>query len=771
MEFFEETELIENLPEPKKLLDAFRGLTEKRHLLLKQGRIFKMRTYRHFTFNNDYILYFGSEFSTSAKGKIHLHKAIAIPFQSPVPQYSSCLKIISYCSSDFYILCNDQQELETMIHYIKLASNNMLQSVLDEIYFSAIDYEFEILKTPKNLKSLKIETYLTPKNAISRFLFSPTSDGNFQPPDEEIVLELPLNSPGHIKLEIDKAQSYLEVQESTEKINFFASSKLPEFLELKNGSIEEIRELGIKYLWNYQLDYAKQTFEGIRNKDLRSALHCAEICLLRVLITGRKSDIKNSMEELESFQKIYATSTEQNSELLNAELMLFKSIILIITGQKFKAFISLRNCWKTYKKFEKKSGLDLDMVSRLELGLGIFLLLVSLSPSSVTTILHLAGFSSSRDQGLSHLNKCFEMNSSRSPYAAILLSLYYVDLEPDINKAYRFIEVMKENYPGCVLLHWINSIISWKNNQIETAIEYLNLALKYCGEELSSQAAFIKYELGWFYFLRFEWVSAKKQFEGILLDTLSLSSELDGVVKYLLQHEKLEPSQITELEAMYNRKKLNKKKSNWLESDKTPDRVYLPHKSCLITQLVSCLSALNSQNEIWLKIIQISANCQGSHSNLDEDFGGLSQSYLYRKSTILMPYEVIYFMKQHTKLLPHMLLKIYITTTDLIFSLDQKKSQNYAEYCSARMLQIMALALNGETGQAVEICDSVVDLVDKLPVWANYIAPHTLYWCSRVYIAEGNKKIAGILLKKAKKYKKYIFDIKNKIDRVISEML
>lgn len=255
-------------------------------------------------------------------------------------------------------------------------------------------------------------------------------------------------------------------------------------------------------------------------------------------------------------------------------------------------------------------------------------------------------------------------------------------------------------------------------------------------------------------------------------DTLSLSSDLDEIVKHLLLFGKLTLDQQKTFELMYSKKQKNKKKSsNWLDSETTPDRVYLPHKSCLIAQLVSCFSALNLTNDIWLKIIQISANYPNSHTNLDEDFGALSQSYLNRQSSVLMPYEVIYFMKQHTKLLPHMLLKVYSAATDVISNTDLSNKLKYAEYCSTRMLQIMSLALNGETSQAAEICNIVVDALDSLPAWANYIGPHTLYWCARVYIAEGNKQLAAAMLKKAKKYKKYIFDIKCKIDRVINEMI
>ena len=779
MDILDESTIFESLPEPKRLLEGFRKLTEKRHLLLKYGKILKRRTFRYAKFKSDSLCYYTSEFSKQKNGIINLHKCIALPMPSPLPSYTSSIKVITHSSANFYLFCADSEELEIMMEYIKLASNKMLQQVLDKMCFSAIDQEFQIINELKTPKASKTENYLTPKNALSRFLFSPVSESNLDPPEENIMIKLPMSISHECHHPIPEAdeenleETLIEIKELyTSTIQLNGNFPVFNHAVLENGSIDEIRELGVRYLWNYQLTNAGKIFESIKGRDLRSHLHCTELCLFRVLITGRKGDIKNTMDELESFQKAQHTLNDPNSEILGAEANLFKAILLVITGQKFKAFINLRNCWKSYKKFEHNANLNGDMKSRVELGLGIFLLIISLAPVSVTTILRLAGFSSNRGEGLQHLFKCYEQSASHSPYAGIILSLYYVDLDPNIEKASEIIESLVPKYPGCVLLHWVNSIISWKNNQLEAAIGYLNKALRCCEPELCSQAAFIKYELGWFYFLRFDWVLAKTQFESILLDTLSLSSELDDLVKHLLQYGSLSSSQTALVHSMSNKKSQKKKKNvNWLESDKTLDRVYLPHKSCLITQLVSCISALSSYDETWLKIIQISSSLSTSHTSLDEDFAGLSRSYINRKSTVLMPYEVIYFMKQHTKLLPHMLVKVFSTATEVIDKIGVAVKENCAEYCSARMLQIMALALNGDTAHAAEICKGVVEVIDMIPAWANYIAPHILYWCARVFIVEDDKVGARGLLKKAKKYKKYIFDISLKIDRVISDLI
>jgi len=119
----------------------------------------------------------------------------------------------------------------------------------------------------------------------------------------------------------------------------------------------------------------------------------------------------------------------------------------------------------------------------------------------------------------------------RSSFAALICILYYLDLNPNLTVACDILNKSLEKYPSCVLYHWVASIVSWKCSQVDDAVFYIKKALWSCGEELSPTAAFLKYELGWFYFLKLQWPEALIQFEGILYDCLSLSTELDSFVK------------------------------------------------------------------------------------------------------------------------------------------------------------------------------------------------------------------------------------------------
>ena len=101
---------------------------------------------------------------------------------------------------------------------------------------------------------------------------------------------------------------------------------------------------------------------------------------------------------------------------------MFKGVLRFLSGHKFKAFLTFRECWKVYKKYEgilSKVGdeedeillatkrlqyMDGDFKSRLYLGLGLFYLGISALPKSLTTIIRLVGFTSGdREKGLQYL--------------------------------------------------------------------------------------------------------------------------------------------------------------------------------------------------------------------------------------------------------------------------------------------------------------------------------------------------------------------------------
>lgn len=749
-------------------------LFKERRPLVKIGKIFKRRLIRYYILRNEFLVYYTRMHSSKIKGSVNLIRSIAIPVKSPLAKYNFCIKVAtSAFQSEFYIFPISLSEQSRFLLYFKLASNGAIQKAIEDCNFTTVDHEIHLLSGIKVAKAVKSHS-----NSISQIY-------NFEPQmSQKFSHDLSYDKNYENDSESEEAIADLVPNTVLVPIKSHISKKPPVSVKPTPHvkeiilSKESIRQQGVSSLWNFDLAEAKNHFESIKSQDLRAVLHCAEVNLFKVLVTGRKSDVLISSESLVEAEKYFNGLKEDYSDIILAETSLLKSVLLLVSGQKLKAFITLRSAWKNFRKYENVlyKIMDSDVLGRAYFGLGLFMLLMSLVPSSIGTILRIAGFSSNKEKGLEYLYNCKSLGGSRSPFACVVLGLYYIDMDPDFEKAQGIIDDCLKTYPKCVLFYWISSVVSWKMNKVDSAVELLNTALHYCGKELATKAAFIKYELGWFYFLRLEWKQSKKQFQDILMDTLSLSSELDSFVKEALVCGDLAEHRKILFENLYNRGVSTKKshKGSWIDGSGTKkDRVFIPHKSCLIAQLAGCLAALNDpQVEFWLKITKISAATPtASRTKLDEEFGTLAQCFLKRKYKELLPYEIIYFLKQHTKLLPGMLTKIY-HSAELVVNLlaKEKTGAVLAEWASAKMLMIMALSLNGETGDASEIADETIPKLKGVPEWARYIVPHTLYWASRAYGAELRFEDAISVLNVAQKHKNYSFNIRGKILKVLEDI-
>jgi len=218
------------------------------------------------------------------------------------------------------------------------------------------------------------------------------------------------------------------------------------------------------------------------------------------------------------WDSLFDRPTPECLEIIQAEVLTFKGVLRFLAGSRFKAFLTFREAWKTYRKYEplanKKSDdtLDDDLRSRVLLGLGLFHIGIAGLPRSLTAIIRIVGFSGSKDRGKAYLNACLDLKRARSPFAALILALYHIDMEPQLEKVCNIVKKMLSNFPQCALFHWVSSIISWKFAQLDDAVFFIERSLASCPPKLRDQAVFLKYEEAWFHYLKLEFATASSKF-------------------------------------------------------------------------------------------------------------------------------------------------------------------------------------------------------------------------------------------------------------------
>ena len=193
-------------------------------------------------------------------------------------------------------------------------------------------------------------------------------------------------------------------------------------------------------------------------------------------------------------------------EIMQAETLLFKGILKILESSRVKAFFAFKQSWKIYAKFEKRmNALDADAQSRLCLGLGIFYLGISTLPGAFSSLCSfIGGFSGDKKLGLGYLARAIEAKGSRACFAALLLGLFHLEIDPHMEEVCRIMERMLRAFPNCALFQWVTSMVAFRFTQLDDAVYLLERALSVMNEDVAQNAGYIKYELGWFYFLKLE---------------------------------------------------------------------------------------------------------------------------------------------------------------------------------------------------------------------------------------------------------------------------
>ncbi|CAE6972280.1 unnamed protein product [Symbiodinium natans] len=507
----------------------------------------------------------------------------------------------------------------------------------------------------------------------------------------------------------------------------------------------------MELMWNYDLQAARVLLDPWRATVLWHAAAYAECSLLRTILTGRKSDALATLEMIKVAETLREnSSTSLAHELLAAEILLMRSLLQVMLGQRLRALYNLRQSWYAYFRLEQSlesesalqsCALDVECVltyedlrGRILFGLGFFYMATSLIPSSLVPLIRLAGFCMHRERGKTYLFECVERAlGARATPAAILLAMYHLDLEPDMKHAGNILIASLGRQPENALLHWAGSLLAWRNTFMAQAVSITSKALWCCGEELGEKAVYLRYELGMFHFIAMEWPKA---------------------------HE--------HLSCVYN--------------SVNSDKVFFPYRSLVTTQLAAVAFSMG-QDEQGESLCKECAAMQDWSTllKIESDFARILQIFLRRRrrQRQLLAFEVMYFLRQFPKVPAHMLLalKESVRKTTKPFDEDTEWQNESAgtdessmvEMVSALTLQVVICFYLGDAEAAMVFIPDLSQLCPRLPAWAMYLSAHGLYWCGRILALTGRDTDARTCFQQAKMYKKYPFNISVKISKVLAE--
>jgi len=544
-------------------------------------------------------------------------------------------------------------------------------------------------------------------------------------------------------------------------------------------------------MWDYRLDAAKRILEPYRHSIVLHACAFAECSTLRVVLTGRKNEAVGCLDlirEAEQLRDSRPNSGGLEIDVCSAELMLMRCGLQVLIGSRFSLFFSLRRCWYAYRRLEyliseqcaiacgelgctagttcaqgdrSKDEFSAvtteDLKGRVCFGLGLFYLITSMLPVSLSPLIRLAGFVIDRNQGKNNLLKCVEdLLGHRATLAIIVLSMYHLDLEPDIKRAGELLVRGLNQNPTNVLLHWASSLLAWRNADVASAVEVLDRALSCCDCELGEQAIYLRYELGMFQFMAMYWSLAYEH------------------LRYV--HDSI-----------------------------NADKIFFPYRTLVSAQLAACCFSMgnDSEGEALCRAAACAPQDWNGTSRLEGDFAKVMQVFLKRRVVTrrLLCFEVMYLLRQLPRVPATLLQRLLDQIKQEAEPFSQQTAQLLAqksesvrapvngnsmhapqvspntpemavlvEHVSAQVMQCIILFYLGDLDQAMVFVPQLSSLCSCLPAWCLYLHVHGLYWCGRVFALSGQNPEAIRCLRQARQYKKYPFNISTKISKVLDSL-
>ncbi|KAL4470343.1 hypothetical protein ABPG74_011954 [Tetrahymena malaccensis] len=575
-------------------------------------------------------------------------------------------------------------------------------------------------------------------------------------------------------------------------------------------SVEKCYSDGYYYLWSFQFANSHEIFKIHREENINFEYALLEHNLLKIIVTGNKDLIATTEQKFAEFyeyliacqkdvQKKGDKSTikclqgisQMTVDLIKSETYLVRGLLQAFLNNKFQSFIQFKNAYQTFQKVKQKiessvpknssiheylkKECDIYTKSRFYFISGLFNIGLSMIPSYFLKILSLIGIQPNKQYGYECLEKCIELQSIRSSYASLLLCIEYIELNPNVEKSIFLIKKMIKALPQCPLFYWMASLLSWRYAKPDDALNLINKSLWNCGEALGQVSFYLKFEKGWYNVSQFDWKQALDLFQEIVVMAVDIDN-FDMDLFSSLAHQKKLP-EAPQLMTQFIEEAKNKFKQK--------HKIILPHKCCLVALVACCYEnqGLTDNMNLWFLMTQYLIKKNQDHkTGVDEDISKLCTKYISRQNKQLIKYEILYFVKEITKLREDMLNKMveeiqfyydseYGSIQDIFYkNILKNNSQKAIDFGSTIFLRIVSGCLQQDFNMVYQSGKVLDKIAEFIPTDHHYILHHSYHWLARCQLQQNLYSNSKENLKKCLKYKKCEFTLENKSQKLLQEV-
>eukprot|EP00397_Hematodinium_sp_SG-2012_P032801 GEMP01034961.1.p1 GENE.GEMP01034961.1~~GEMP01034961.1.p1 ORF type:complete len:682 (+),score=115.60 GEMP01034961.1:21-2066(+) len=494
-----------------------------------------------------------------------------------------------------------------------------------------------------------------------------------------------------------------------------ASSSSPDAPGGLAAHTQEIRYAAVRAAWECKFDTATELINSACGDSCAVIWAAkAEINLLRASLTGRRSDFALVFDYC---NKVCETNTWSLADrTVLAEVTLWRGIVQAILGQPFRSCWNMRAAFVQLKKLSKDKRIAScpSLQSRIRANLGYCYLGVPLMPATYRPWFRLFGFPTDEKQCGYDMIKEEALNedSECNIPCALIMSLYHLDVEPNLDMVRDLIVANLTHTPNCPLLHWVASICAWRYAEIDDARFLLQEAISCC-VELKAEPLYLKYELLMLYFV-------ETQYEAAIESLMEIHTQAENVV--------------------------------------FPFRAMLP---VLLSASHWALGRIEVGDEFALEAVKLAR----TRSTLEINLVKVLETARKRSSAgkALFAIEICYLLRLLTRV-PLRIMQAYFDTLHLCNKWEERDEGIYVP-----MLQCILSFHLGDVTFVRDVCMLLENLALKCD--DKYYKAHGLYWCSRIWYLVGDKaRAASCALNSKKIGKRYPFNINLKVSAFLDSI-